>query len=326
MEKKGKDRLNEIVKIGKLLVSPAGALLVLIFFYLPWAGVSCQDVDLGTYKVADNEIGGAIWVAFVAGIIILLACGFALVRFLASKHYDDIRTILMSVVVIGSLSGLGAILIRFIQLYNDYSNWLDLVTITILIGAWGTVAGFLVALIGAPLLGWWKQWPVERNTTPYILVALLGIISFAVAIAMIVHYGANDVALRAGEITTIIVFFIIGLVFLSVIGIVWSRNITNDIKDWKGGTGPKWGEDLLLSVVTLGMYLIYSHYKYAKHVVDIQEQQHKKVHDISAWVLLAALVSFIFGGVVSLALIQNELNKLGTVKPRRTYHASDPWI
>ena len=324
MAKKGKDRLNEVVKIGKLLVSPAGALLVLIFFYLPWAGVSCQDIDLGTFRAGDNEIGGVIWVAFVAGIIILLACGFALVRFLVSKYYDDIRAILMSIVIIGSLSGLGAILIRFLQLYNDYSNWLDLVTITILIGAWGTVASLLVALLGAPLLGMWKQWPVERDTTPYILVALLSALSFAVAIAMIVHYGVNDIALRAGEIATIVLFLITGFLFLSVIGIVWSRNITNDIKDWKGGTGPKWGKDLLLSVVTLGIYLSYSHYKYAKHIVDIQEQQHRKVHDISAWVLLAALVSFIFGGVVSLALIQNELNKLGTVKPRRNCHAGDP--
>ena len=62
--------IHDIAKTGKLFISPAGALLVLICFFLPWIKVTCVGADID-YSAADGELGGILWVGFVAAIGII---------------------------------------------------------------------------------------------------------------------------------------------------------------------------------------------------------------------------------------------------------------
>ena len=62
--------VHDIAKAGKLFISPAGALLVLICFFLPWVKVTCVGSEF-SYSAADGELGGILWLGFVAAIGII---------------------------------------------------------------------------------------------------------------------------------------------------------------------------------------------------------------------------------------------------------------
>ena len=106
-------------------------------------------------------------------------------------------------------------------------------------------------------------------------------------------------------------YIILSLLTCGLFSIYWFIVLAGDIKRLKGGTKPNGVVDYLLGFITCGIYLWYCYYTYPKYIEEIQEERGLKVNDIS----LAALLLGIFGlGIVSLALIQNELNKIDAAR------------
>jgi len=104
-------------------------------------------------------------------------------------------------------------------------------------------------------------------------------------------------------------YIILTLLTCGLFSIYWFIVLAGDIRRLKGGTKPNGVLDYLLGFITCGIYLWYCYYTYPNYIEEIQEERGLKVKDIS----LAALLLGIFGlGIVSLALIQNELNKIVT--------------
>jgi hypothetical protein len=104
-------------------------------------------------------------------------------------------------------------------------------------------------------------------------------------------------------------YIILSLLTCGLFSIYWFIVLAGDIRRLKGGTKPNGVLDYLLGFITCGIYLWYCYYTYPKYIEEIQEERGLKVSDIS----LAALLLGIFGfGIVSLALIQNEVNKIVT--------------
>jgi len=102
-------------------------------------------------------------------------------------------------------------------------------------------------------------------------------------------------------------YIILTLLTCGLFFIYWFIVLAGDIRRLKGGTKPNGVTDYLLGFITCGIYLWYCYYQYPKYIVEIQEKREVRVNDIS----LAALLLGIFGlGIVSLALIQNEVNKI----------------
>ena len=169
MEEDKDSRFREIVKVGKLFISPAGALIVLICFFLPWAKISCQGLPdtAVTFSASDTDIARIMWAAFAAVIVILVAyVGVVIaVHFGSDKEFGDYGKLLMTVVIVCWLVGVASIIIRGLQLLNDstYKAFKDSLDIDLLYGAWATLAGFVLILGGAYFLKWRKDWPLKES-------------------------------------------------------------------------------------------------------------------------------------------------------------------
>jgi len=137
-EQQIKDTINKI----KPFVSPSGALIVLICFFLPWAKASCTT-ETGTQvhvmTVSGPDIGGVLWLAFAAAVVILLVFFF----FLGQGRLDQSRL----VVALCALVGLASILIKYLDTEKPPG-----VTVTIMVGAIGTIVGLVLSLIGVLFL------------------------------------------------------------------------------------------------------------------------------------------------------------------------------
>jgi len=104
-------------------------------------------------------------------------------------------------------------------------------------------------------------------------------------------------------------YIILTLVTCGLFGMYWFVVMANDIKELKGGDKPNGVVDLLLGIVTCGIYMWYCYYQYPQHIVDIQKAKDKEVNDASVVALICGVLGL---GIVSLALIQNEVNKFAT--------------
>jgi hypothetical protein len=93
--------------------------------------------------------------------------------------------------------------------------------------------------------------------------------------------------------------------------IYWFIVLAGDIKRLRGGTKPNGVTDLILGIITCGIYLWYCYYQYPKYIVEIQEKRGVTVNDISTLSLIVGILGL---GIVSLALIQNEVNKIVTAR------------
>lgn len=107
-------------------------------------------------------------------------------------------------------------------------------------------------------------------------------------------------------------YIILTLVTCGLFGMYWFVVMANDIKDLKGGDKPNGIVDLLLGIVTCGIYMWYCYYQYPKHIVDVQKAKGKEENDVSVIALICGVLGL---GIVSLALIQNEVNKFAAPKP-----------
>ncbi len=106
-------------------------------------------------------------------------------------------------------------------------------------------------------------------------------------------------------------YIVLSVLTCGLFSIYWFIVLAGDIRRLRGGTKPNGVTDYLLGLITCGIYLWYCYYQYPKYIVEIQEKKGIEANDIS----LVSILVGIFGlGIVSLALMQNELNKIVTAR------------
>jgi len=101
-------------------------------------------------------------------------------------------------------------------------------------------------------------------------------------------------------------YIILTLITCGLFGIYWFISLAGDIAKLREKPEPRGVFDYIIGLLTCGIYLLVCYYRYSKFIVEIQEKRGAKLNDIS----VISLILGIFFSVVSMALIQNELNKL----------------
>ncbi|MCR8658829.1 DUF4234 domain-containing protein [Paenibacillus endoradicis] len=100
---------------------------------------------------------------------------------------------------------------------------------------------------------------------------------------------------------------ILSLITCGLYGIYWFIVLTNDLGKLSGDSSFTGGKHFLLTIVTCGIWSIVWGYQAGKHIYEAQRQRGFHGSDNS----ILYLVLFIFGfGIVSYALVQNDVNKL----------------
>jgi len=101
-------------------------------------------------------------------------------------------------------------------------------------------------------------------------------------------------------------YIILTVVTCGLFSIYWFIVMSNDIAKLREQPEPKGVLNYIIGVLTCGVYTIICYYRYSKYLVEIQQKRGAPVNDIS---VIATIIG-IFIGIVSMALIQNEINKL----------------
>jgi uncharacterized protein with PQ loop repeat len=102
-------------------------------------------------------------------------------------------------------------------------------------------------------------------------------------------------------------YVVLTFVTCGLFGIYWFISLADDIAKLREQTEPRGVFDFIIGLITCGIYLLFCYYRYPQYVLEIQEKRGAKVNDIS---LISVLLGIFGFGIVSMALIQNELNKL----------------
>lgn len=108
-------------------------------------------------------------------------------------------------------------------------------------------------------------------------------------------------------VRNVAVDIILTIVTCGIYGIYWQYKKIDALNGWLERQDFSFGLWLLLSIITCGIFAIYYEYKMAQGIVEIQEKFSLR---ISRDLPLISLVLCIFGlGIVSLAIQQSEINK-----------------
>jgi len=126
----------------KVLLTPAGAILALICFFLPWVKVSCART---TKSFSGPEIGGIFWLLLVSALAIIVAFFY----FRSQKQLEKSRP----VAILSSIVALAVIFIKYTSLAWEQKGMFakagsKVIDCTIQLGAIGTVIGFILAITG----------------------------------------------------------------------------------------------------------------------------------------------------------------------------------
>jgi hypothetical protein len=138
--------MSENKENKKTFLTPAGAIIALICFFLPWVKVSCA----GRVKnVSGAEVGGIFWLVFVAALAIIVAFFY----FRSKRQLEKS----MPVAILGSLFALAVMFIRYISLSCGQKSVFakagsKVINCTIQVGGIGAIIGFILAIIGALFL------------------------------------------------------------------------------------------------------------------------------------------------------------------------------
>lgn len=145
------------------LLSPFGAALALICFFLPWGRVGCLGMH---FSRSGAQLGGPLWLTFAAAAIILAAAGvIALLTFLKANTGRPRRTSLARILFASAaLAGLLGVLVAQIRFAAGYRTLLgrvspDTLGVEFGLGGPGTVLGLLIALAAA-------AWPAADPCAP----------------------------------------------------------------------------------------------------------------------------------------------------------------
>lgn len=127
----------------KVFLTPAGAIIALIFFFLPWVKVSCAS---RIRNVSGAEIGGIFWLVFVAALAIIVA----FLYFRSKKRLEKSGL----VAIFGSIVALLVIFLKYLSSTCGQKSALvkagsKVIGCTIQLGAIGTIIGFVLAIVGS---------------------------------------------------------------------------------------------------------------------------------------------------------------------------------
>jgi hypothetical protein len=117
----------------KFFLTPAGAMVILICFFLPWVKVSCGRT---VKSFSGSQIGGIVWLVFVAALAIIAAFFY----FRNRKQIEKSKP----VAIFGSIVAFGVIFIKYAGLAWGQKNLLvkagsKVINCTIQIGGIGTI-------------------------------------------------------------------------------------------------------------------------------------------------------------------------------------------
>jgi hypothetical protein len=126
----------------KIFLTPAGAMIALICFFLPWVKISCGKT---TRSFSGPDIGGIFWLVLIAALVMVLA-------FFYFRRKNQLK-ITKYVAILGSIMALLAIIVKYISLvYGQNSIWIKAGTkairFKVQIGAVGTLFGLVLVIIG----------------------------------------------------------------------------------------------------------------------------------------------------------------------------------
>ncbi len=142
----------------RLLLTPAGAAIAIISFFLPWIQISC----LGTSVYSGFDFGEIYWL--VPSMAAIILGGYLLLRKSKRLNLLKILTIAATVVAIGvivygSITVAGGKRILLVKLGPDD------VHLKIHVGGYGTFAGYLLAMIGVTQPRRKRKERLPTNTT-----------------------------------------------------------------------------------------------------------------------------------------------------------------
>ena len=126
----------------KIFLTPAGALIVLICFFLPWVKVSCGRT---TRSLSGPDIGGIFWLVLLAALVMMAAF-----FYFRNKNQPEKS---MYVAIISSVIALAAIYIKYVSVAYGQNSLLvkagtKVVRFNVQIGAIGSILGFILILMG----------------------------------------------------------------------------------------------------------------------------------------------------------------------------------
>lgn len=139
----------------RAFISPTGAAIAVICFFLPWVQVSCTSFGGREIRsVSGADIGGILWLVFIAALAIVLAVFF----YRSQNQIEKARP----VVLICSIIAFAVMLIEYVRFSGQTGGQEtpfgrirpeDLgFTFSLQIGGIGTVIGFLLAMMGSAYL------------------------------------------------------------------------------------------------------------------------------------------------------------------------------
>lgn len=101
------------------------------------------------------------------------------------------------------------------------------------------------------------------------------------------------------------IVILLSIVTCGIYAWYWVYCVSKETKDFLGDDSINPGLEVLLSIITCGIYLLYWFYKYAKYQVDMCRRAAIAETDNS---ILCLILSILGLGIVSMAIMQNQLN------------------
>ncbi|MBI5607568.1 MAG: DUF4234 domain-containing protein [Deltaproteobacteria bacterium] len=98
------------------------------------------------------------------------------------------------------------------------------------------------------------------------------------------------------------------VVTCGIYSLFWMFQMGNDIATLRGDDQPKPTTDLVLTLITCGLWYFVVSYRWAQLLNEVAEQRGKRVD--SNFPVLCLVLAFFSYGIVGLALMQNTLNDL----------------
>jgi hypothetical protein len=197
------DATSQVTKKNSVFTSPAGAIIAIICFFLPWVKISCGPFSS---NASGLDIGGILWLSFICaiGILVIFYIFFRQNRIEDAKPGALIFSIGGLIVIIGSYfvetgkTGISPSI-------EDLSDFLA-------VGAYGTIIGFIIAFIGSFFL---KKgaWVTEKTVMTTGAQSQINISKMLSTINKIIAAFDNGRVIRK---TVFVVFRVFG--FLSIAG------------------------------------------------------------------------------------------------------------
>jgi hypothetical protein len=100
---------------------------------------------------------------------------------------------------------------------------------------------------------------------------------------------------------------ILALITCGLYGLVWLWQAETEMKEELGQADQNPGLDVLLTILTLGIWFLVVIYRLAKQVAEAQQRVNVPPNDLSLVALLVSVLGFWF---VAITLLQVELNKI----------------